>query len=171
MARNFTRGRGSVLTKIWLPTVAGDGIIDNVTITGTRASVASISARAINWTVLRMRGKLMVVAVPDAATDSDVVALGIIRAQADAIGTGGTALPSPLTDVNAAWLWHQYVPLDAAGLTAAASEVSVVQVVEIDSKAMRKIGPNEGVTLITELSTGDFSLVSMSGGLRVLSGE
>ena len=164
--------RGARLSKRWVGTVAGDGIIDNVAITAAGVALASGSNFAQgDATHLRSRGELIVVATPDAAGDSDVAGLGIIRAQADAIAAGGTSLPGPLRDIGADWLWHAFVPLDAVGATAQSGASNTLNMrVTIDSKAMRRMGSNEGLVLVGEISTSEMAEVVVSGGWRFLIG-
>jgi len=42
------------------------------------------------------------------------------------------------------------------------------RVIEIDSKAMRKVGRNQNIVLVGELATGELTAVTCIAGLRVL---
>jgi len=143
--------------------------------TTTQSVIASITlaeASLLDATVLRTRGELIVVAIPDAATDSDVLGLGLIVVSAAALSVGGTSVPGPIADVsNDGWLWHRFVGLDAAGDTAvdASSNASVVRV-EIDAKAMRRMPQDWALVLMGELTSGDFAQVTVTGGVRTLLG-
>ena len=115
---------------------------------------------------------MLVVATPDAATDSDVAAFGIIVLDQRAIGVGGASIPGPLADSGADWLWYSLVPLDAGGGTGSnAGSQTATRVVEIDSRAMRKMGTEEGLILVGEIDSGDFASVTVTGGLRALFGH
>jgi len=123
-------------------------------------------------TVLRCRGELLVVATPDAVTDSDFVGLGIIVLHQNSIGVGGTSVPGPINDSGADWLWFSIVPIDAVGATAIAGDsVGAVVRVPIDSKAMRVMRSEMGLALVAELSSGDFASVTLTGGFRFLLGH
>ena len=80
--------------------------------------------------------------------------------------------PGPINDPEADWLWHTFLGFDADPLTAAsASALGVIERIEIDSKAMRKIQTDHVVVLIGESNTGDFAAVNVTGGLRLLFGS
>ena len=124
-------------------------------------------------TLLRSRGNLLIVCEPNAATDVEVVGLGIAVVTAAALGVGGLSLPGPIADQGFdGWLWHQYVPFDSVSLTAGDPQAMTVNArVEIDAKAMRKLPVDYAIVLIGELSTGDMGTVTVTGGLRFLLGS
>ena len=119
-------------------------------------------------TFMRHRGNLYVKATPDATGDDTVVGLGLIVVSDNAAAAGGASVPGPINDPDAPWVWHQYVPLDAgtAGLTG--DDIGSNVRVMIDSKAQRKVGINETMILVGELSLADFASVRLSGGVRAL---
>ncbi len=163
------RGSGSRMPKTWSSfTNAGQVAIS------TTQSVVSIQTPATvhTRTLLRSRGEILLVGTPDAATDSDVVGLGLIIVNENAGGVGGVSVPGPINDPEGAWLWHQFVPLDAVGQTAAtADSAGAIVRVPVDSKAMRKIGVDEAICLVAELSSGDFASVTLTHGIRLLFGD
>ena len=122
--------------------------------------------------MLRTRGEFLIHAVPNAAADNDVLGIGLIVATVQAVTAGGASLPGPISNVDAEWAWHTFVPFDAISLTAADPNArSVVVRIPLDSKAMRKLGTNQSYALIAELSTGTFANVEVIGGFRVLIGH
>jgi len=170
-ARGGSRSRATRLSKVWtaIPIIAPTGL------SGTQAVMGSLTLGETalqDATVLRCRGNLLITAVPDAATDSDTVGLGICVVTAAAIAVGGTSIPGPINDLGFdGWLWHQFVPLDAVSLTAADEQAITLNVrVEIDAKAMRRMPQDHGVVLMAESNTGLFSSVQVSGGMRILLG-
>ncbi len=125
-------------------------------------------------TVVRIRGAVSiwleaVTTIGDAFGD---VALGIGIVSADAFAIGQSAMPSPLSDPDWDWMWIQYLgamigrSTTEAELTGPLGEVRV----EIDTKAMRKVHPNETVfgVIETEDETGAVTL-SFSAMTRMLS--
>ncbi len=120
-------------------------------------------------TIQRVRGEVTawLDAAGSAATDNCVVGVGLI-----VVPITGTAGVSSITQPGADWLWYSVVPLDAAGATVVdnASIASVARV-EVDSKAMRRWGSENGLALVGELSTGDFAAVTLTGGVRILTGN
>ncbi len=120
-------------------------------------------------TLLRSRGEIIIFATPDAASDDDVVGLGIIVVQEAAATVGGTSVPGPVNDIDADWLWHRFVGLDGGAVSAADSaSILTNRIIEIDSKAMRRVKRDQVIVLVAELSTGQFGAVRMSGGFRLL---
>ena len=122
-------------------------------------------------TVLRFRGEVLIQVVPDAAGDETVVGLGITVVHANAAAAGGASLPGPMADIEADWLWHQFVPLRSIAATAASDVGLGLQArVVIDSKAMRKVEKDEVVVFMAELGTTTVASAVILGGLRILSG-
>ncbi len=163
MARSFARSRRtgrkvwSGLT--WTPSAE----------TTTQRLVASFSQTVAPTTLLRVRGAYFVFAVPNAANDNDILAVGLIKVSTDAASAGGVSLPGPISDPEDDWIWHNYVPLAGSALTADDPQAIGLNVQgEIDSKAMRTFGPNDTIALIAELLTGEFASVSFTGGFRFL---
>jgi len=167
----MARRVSSVGTKSW----SGVFSAGQSGLTTTQAGLVSISIaeNAPRETLLRSRGNVLLSATPDAATDSDMVGLGLIVVHSNAVAVGGTALPGPLNDMGADWLWHQFVPLNAGGDTALddPSFGQYTRYIEIDSRAMRRVPPDHEVVLMGELSVGDFASVIFQAGIRLLFGH
>jgi len=119
-------------------------------------------------TILRIRGQFVVKGTPDAVTDDDVVGLGLIVISEAAAVAGGASVPGPINDEGSPWIWHQYVPLVAGQAALLGQDIGSIVRVEIDSKAMRKLGINERLALVGELTTGSYAAVSVTGGFRIL---
>jgi len=169
MARS--RGRGTRLNKVWTTS----GIVDGAALTTTQSNPGSIGVSLAenvqDGTILRIRGGGLVRATPDAATDSDMVGMGLIVVNQAASAVGGTSLPGPINDAGADWLWYSNVFLDAAGATGeTATNLSCTRYFEIDSKAMRHIRADQFLAFMAELSTGDFADVGMFCQFRTLIG-
>ena len=160
MARGHGRSRG---TKEWSGTT-----FPLTTLTTTQAVLASFS-HDVTETILRVRGALMVVGIPNAAFDDDVAGFGLIVVTDQALAAGGASIPGPIADPTASWMWHQYVPLTSVAATAASDVgLGLWARIEIDSKAMRKVDRNQTMVLVGELDTGEFNIASVSGGIRIL---
>ena len=99
-----------------------------------------------------------------------MLGMGLIVVTDQAAAAGGVALPSPLDDANAGWMWHSFQPFLASGVTLDAGSEDY-RVVEIDTKAMRKLGVNQQLAFIAEVSTGNYSAIVITAGLRALFGE
>ena len=172
MARGQSQfGRGSRLRKVW----SSFGLSDNVAITTTQIILGSVDipiGGALEATVLRIRGEYLVMGVPNAANDSDVIGLGIIVVRNEAFDAGGVSVPGPISQIGSdSWMWHSITPIDAMGLTAeSAVSLTSNRRVIVDSKAMRKVPEGSTVILVGQASTGDFSTVTVHGQARVLLG-
>jgi len=167
MARQ--RGQSTRMAKVWVGATAL-----NQSISTTQASMASIGVAEglVRETLLRSRGNILVQATPDAAGDAANVAFGLIVVHSNALTIGTTALPGPIADVGADWLWHTFVPMDAISLTAADPNArGVVHRVEIDSKAMRRVSSDHTVVLMSEADSGSFASITAQVGLRLLFGH
>ncbi len=155
------RSRG---TKEW------NGVTFNPTVLTTTQGILASFNHDLTETALRQRGRFLFRAVPDAAADDDIAAIGIIVVSDNAVGQGGASVPGPINDPDAPWLWHNYVPLAGGASTAEDPESIGLNVyVDLDSRAMRKVDRNEAIVLVAELQTGQFASVSVSGGWRTLS--
>ena len=163
------QSRATRLTKTWFRLT-----VDDVPITTTQGSLGAVqvSEGVQMQTVMRTRGNLLVTAIPDAAADSDVLALGICVVREEAAAAGGTVLPGPIADQGADfWLWHRYIGLgDGVSTSGDASSIGNNVRVDIDSKAMRKVQAGSRIILMGEMLNGEFGSVVVHGGLGMLLG-
>jgi len=103
-----------------------------------------ISPTQDGLTLVRTRGFFRIsLTAATAAGDGYVGAVGIGIASNQAFAVGATAVPLPV-DENAAesWVWHQEFAIIAPDVTSVDAR-SMDFHVQIDSKAMRKVGANE----------------------------
>jgi len=91
------------------------------------------------------------------AADVDVVgALGIAIVNSDAFAAGAVSIPGPVSDSDwGGWfVWRSFAGHyefhDASATLLGSWQI------EIDSKAMRKIGPNETLVVMVEAQTAGF---------------
>ena len=133
----------------------------------------SVESAGLNQTLLRSRGQLLIQVTPDAASDIGLVGLGLIVVSENAATVGGTSLPGLLSDIDADWLWYEFVPMDAIILTVAdANARAIVHRVDIDARAMRKVAGDKVVVLMAQLSsTSGFASVAVQAGVRFLFGH
>ncbi len=99
-------------------------------------------------TILRARGKFDVQFVAGGLTAADHVkfAFGLAVLSTDAVALGPTALPDPAGDVDYPWIyWTEFF---LRSISADVTEVGVQYREVVDSKAMRKIKPNETLTWV-----------------------
>jgi len=123
-------------------------------------------------TLMRSRGAVLLSLIDQAVGDQKVVGLGLIVVTEAAVAAGGSALPSPISVPEAEWVWHQYVPLQSQTVTEDPSTGEGTARIIIDSKAMRKMKPNESLVLVLDAADLAGSVSAMvTGGIRALSGS
>jgi len=119
-------------------------------------------------TVVRVRGNVFIQATPNAIADDDVIGLGLIVVTDQAFAAGGASVPGPIANMDAEWMWHQFVPLKAAGTALAGNDIGTNVRVEVDTKAQRILKVNQTLAFVLELDTGEFTSVQATGGIRAL---
>ena len=104
-------------------------------------------------TIIRQRGMLTaILRTTNGAGAGFHCGLGVGVISADALAVGVTAVPGPLTDMGWPWLIHRIFDVNSVTATVAdgANAVGCFLRLEIDSKAMRKVGPNEAIVAVLE---------------------
>ncbi len=154
---------------VWIGT-ADQGAI--AIATNTSVVISSFAPDALSIlkaTVVRTRGILLV--QPQVFTSdlnwNGAFGLGIVSDEALAAGTG--SIPRPFDDDDwAGWLVHGYYSGFNLGSSADPGLV-IDTVTTIDSKAMRKVGPNESLVWMAESQVGAVSVTLNARVLMMLS--
>ena len=131
----------------------------NVQIVVTEAALENVP----NPTLVRTRGMITLRGLLSADQSSIICGVGLAVLGAKEVAVGTTAVPLPLTNSDDdRWFWYHAVGLQSApsGIT----DMIHSQFVNVDSKAMRKVGSNEVVALVIELAD-----VSAGVGVQVIS--
>ena len=167
--------RRFVPQRVRRPTFWVGGFINQTITTGVVGTTPVVTEAALenvpDPTLVRCRGDLLVQMVSSVATPGRVhVAMGLIVVRATALAV--PAVPGPVSRVDSDWLWWTLVSLNVSGGSVAAPNSdgsTVVHRVTIDSKAMRKIKPNEAVVFVTEnFAVTSTQTVDVLGGVRIL---
>ncbi len=120
-------------------------------------------------TLIRTRGRLMLTNDASSAAGSRaIVTAGIIKVTAAALA--GSAVPTPIADVGSDWLWWDVMTFgDVTGSIADTGPQETDRIV-IDSKAMRKVGLNEVIIIVFELSSCQSTTMvgNICGNIRML---
>ena len=166
MARGHTRGRfirPSPRTKMWI----GAGV-GTVTLAGSSLQlISTLSAGALllrPFTILRTRMLVTIATDQEAADESPIVTYGRLVVTDTAAALGVTALPDPSGisgDPESDWfVWQAMMNRYQfrSGIGATMVDTNYV----VDSKAMRKIGPDDDVVALvaTETSVGAFLMTN-----------
>ncbi len=120
-------------------------------------------------TLMRIRGKMSVQLDTAAVDETGVIAAGIIIVGQAAQAAGTASLPKPSDEGPAPWIWHQFFNV-TSGSEAAMVNDFLVETVEIDSKAMRKIHNDEQIVLVcsSAIVTDQGGTWDYFGGVRML---
>jgi len=150
MARRFPRQHSSIVAhKEWIDmnnTLTAIDLAEGTVGLGPQGLVAGFAN-----TILRLRGIIGVQLDPGGVDERVLVTFGIIVTTAVAFATGTTALPSPVAESDKDWMWIGSAFL-TSGAEAAVIPDRLSAEIEVDSKAMRKVKPNDTVVLIGEVA-------------------
>ncbi len=163
-----TRGGRQVRETLWAP------VAPTVFGIGAGASVLAFTATAAEdalrpYTVVRTHLYLSLISDQLAATERQIVAIGmaVVSDQASAIGV--TAVPTPITDLDSdAWYLHQFLINETSFFSAIGFENGGNQTVEVDSKAMRKVEDGFDNILVAEVAGASFGLEVIIAGRQLL---
>ncbi len=100
-------------------------------------------------TIIRLRGELIVSSLMNAATDAMQLATGIIMVSDEAFAAGVASIPSPVTDEDDDWMWHQWHSVQSGTLGAPGQGTEYRFI--IDNKAMRKFPTGKTICAVTEV--------------------
>jgi len=119
-------------------------------------SFVSISGEP--FTIMRTRGILTIESDQFAATENPFGAMGMAVVSEEALAAGVTAVPQPYSNSESdlffvhQFFWSQFVFGDATGFSTDAHSF------EFDSKAMRKVQPEERIVVVLENGSNAFGL-------------
>jgi len=143
------------------------GILNDLAETNLMAAVAAFTA---SFTLYRVRGSWTAILDPPADGAVKVVAAGLIVVTTDAFSAGVSAVPSPIDDLDASWLWHDFQVLSSEG--ADPTEALVAYRGRVDGKAMRKVKSNETLVFVTDgENLGGTQTADVTMAIRILLGS
>ena len=139
-----------------------------VAVAGSSAVLLTVFLPGDNGvTVVRTRGVFGWKTDQIAANEDQMGAVGIGLVSAQAVSVGITALPHPSTDSGwDGWLWHSYFVSSFSFITGVGFEPNMLHLLEIDSKAMRKVS-NE-MRLVTVVENDNTDGISVYSASRIL---
>ncbi len=116
---------------------------------GTNVGLSS----AGGLTLIRTRGWLGIHLDPTTIADALQVGVGLGVFSSDAFAAGGGSMPGPLTEVDYDWVFHT-VRVMGPSFTATEDGTNILHNVwvDVDSKAMRKLKPNQVLGWIAEVT-------------------
>ena len=165
MGRRFVRsGRRSGLRRPTFWETVSSTAMSTLTDGGTVAQMTTLVLESEldnvpNPTLIRVRGKIFAQLGAAANAQGDVILLShaimVVDAKAFAVGT--TAVPLPLSSNSEDFLWFGTQIMAQNDQTTVLNNQSNWNMLEVDSKAMRKITLNQVLVLVSEM-------VGLSGG-------
>ena len=129
----------------------GSGIGDLVVLASAKVLVSSLSAGALGlrpFTILRTRMQVVYESDQSGATERSFGSYGRIVVTDTASALGPTAVPDPgatTGDPDADWFVHQTVMANFDFVSGVGFHPVAFHSWTVDSKAMRKVGPNDDV--------------------------
>ena len=147
--QRFVRGSKSNRVPTWLfANVAQTAIAANSAVLLGSLNAAGLALRP--FTVIRSHLWFHMESDQVAASEESHGALGLIVANDQAVAAGANSIPAPASNADAPFFVYQafinsFIRLDATGVIEPAGTN-----VQIDSKAMRKVGANEDIAIMIE---------------------
>ena len=129
-----------------------------VAVASTGATLVSSTAFEEPATLIRSRGSIGVHPTSFAADGNVVGAFGAGIVTAEALAIGITALPHPYRDSDwGGWMIWESFQFRLEFASAVGFEMPTIRI-PIDSKAMRKVEPNEALVFVAESQEGAYQL-------------
>ena len=87
------------------------------------------------------------------------------------MSVGVTAIPDPLSDLDAEWVWHGFLLLMSQSIVATRDQTHSVRLT-VDSKAMRKVKASQSLVIaIRNNASAGTPVIDFMSGFRTLVGE
>ncbi len=119
------------------------------------------------FTVVRVRAQIQVRSDQQGAIEFWQAAWGICVVSDQAVAIGVTAIPTPFTDLGSdLWFAHE-MATGLQGISSGTSTGELGRMVNVDSKAMRKVEEGSQLVFVAETSAGSNG-VSLTSAGRVL---
>ena len=153
MARSFTRhvrGRPvSVRQNLWLFTDIDEGVVtpDSIALVG-QLNAAALALRP--FTIVRTHTLVRWVSDQSAVSESARAVFGKLVITDEAAAVGVTAIPGPVLNADASWFVWQAMAFQFLFSSGVGVDAQNGTNYFIDSKAMRKVGPNDTVVSVVE---------------------
>ncbi len=164
MARARTRS-GRRTDYIWEGATA---TVSGVDLTLNTATILSNNSQGLARTLMRSRGSIFLQLDAGGNDERVLIGLGLILASQEAVTAGVASIPKPIVEIEADWIWHSFVVLSSLAESAVTGDSSALWArVEIDSKAMRKVKPNQNIVLVAQVG----QVVDATGTFDVMAGQ
>ncbi len=124
------------------------GTCFSVALASSAQSISESFVVGSTSTLMRSRGS--VIGSVDGAVDNDkaCVAVGLIVVTEEQLAAGAASVPSPHDDLDAEWIWHGFLLLQAQGTST--DQPGLTSRLEIDSKAMRRMKQTQSIVFAAD---------------------
>ena len=172
MARRLTRPRfvrPAPKTKVWLGLGIGTQVITASTIHLLGVfNAAALATRP--FTILRTRMLLTFESDQISASERPFGGFGMTIANDVAVGVGITALPDPGSvsgDTDADWFVYESLLSSFKVVTAVGVDAQMATQYTVDSKAMRKVGPNDDLAMLFSEEGAVGAFINIQGRMLI----
>ena len=154
----------------WTGLAAGAATTGAITTAGFFQELVAIN---ISTTLYRLRGEVLAHLTTSVAANAvKALGIGIKVVSQDAVSSGAGAMAKPLANLSADWIWHGFILLTRNTTTETESAGLVSQRLTIDSKAMRRMKPNQSLVLVIDpVNLAGSETAEVSFGVRALFGS
>ena len=156
-------------TKIWI----GSGVGQTTLVGSTKALISTLSAGALllrPFTILRTRQEVFFASDQDTAIESPFGDYGKIVVTDTAAAIGVTAVPDPSSsagDPDADWFVHLPMSDKVNSANAEKFGVAAGHHYQIDSKAMRKVGPDDNIVSMATMDSAFGAIIITHGRMLI----
>ncbi len=162
------RSRGRRTDYEWTG-ACGDADAIDLAVNVTTAPLVFVDFNA-PFTIMRIRGIIQVQLNAAAVNERALIAfgIGIVTTDARAAGT----VPDPAQEPEFPWMWYGYAAVSSLN-EAAIQPDALSAILEVDTKAMRKVKPGQSVMLVGQVcsSQDQGGSFDVQAGLRFLLGS
>jgi len=168
--RQFARGAQAIRQRretSWLEVEPVSSTIGGTTAVITHVmSAAELAKRP--FTIIRTHLVIRVISDQFAASEAQIVGVGACVVSDQAVAIGVTAVPTPMVDIESElWFLHQMVFNEFTFGSGVGFDSNAGTMVNIDSKAMRKVNDGEQAIFVVETDNLSAGAIIVVGG-RVL---
>ncbi len=164
MARShgFVRSRRSDRQNIWV----GVNLEDQTVTASSSLLTGSLNAAALAsrpFTIIRTHLEVNWRSDQAAVDEAPMGCLGAMVITSSASAAGIASIPTPVTESDADWYVYQPLINAFKFLSSVGFQSDAGSVYTVDSKAMRKVGPDQDVAFVTEESNAFGGIISIMG--------
>ena len=162
----MARGRGRGVDYEWLGNMAFGG-----SVASDASFVFNLATATQPVTIFRLRGRIRGSLDGPVDGDKTVLGCGIINVTEEQVAAGSGSIPSPIDDPEEEWIWMGSLLLMAQEVVTQ-SDGAFSDVLEIDSKAMRKQKVSQSLVIVVRnKDVSGAANADVIGAVRCLAGS